>query len=149
MPVVTDDEAKVIERKRKLEDNRPWNGYRLFSGGHVYEDRDGKEHSVFPPAIVESQEDLAARWPEKFQRLTEAEVAFQRAAQAGAGAQPHRLPAQEVKLADDQQKKPMILGEDALKLMTVKELRQHAEAEEIDLGKAQTKEEILKVLLGK
>ena len=111
-----------------------WTKYILLSGSHSQIDKDGvhrlyrRGELTLPPPVVESEYNLAAKWPEKFRRYD--------------AYMPDERPQQE-------QAPGLLDGGSmmkALEKMDVKNLIEWAEGEEIDLKGEKGKDGILKII---
>lgn len=110
--------------------------YRLLAGQHIQTDTDGKERKHVQGEVFESEQDLlhhnAMGMRPKFEqvdRLTP--IGFAQAPQQSSSVATANLTDKEF---------------DTLKVMSVDELKKWSKEEEINLGTAKTKEEILKTI---
>src|SRR5262252_6597260 len=107
----------------------------LLAGVH-YENVEGVEMEFRPPAVFETDGDLAERWPEKFRRVQEFEVTQGRPVYAStpSATAPTTTPAPATPVPDTGR---------SLDQLTAKELRAVAEAEEISVPDNASKEQLL------
>lgn len=124
---------------------------KLLVGRHVQTDADGVERMYSAPAVLDNPQDLAKRWPEKFERVFESAHAvdmtkpvegetFEQFAErmqsyiAGAKAQASA----KVEAA--------VAAVSTLDAMTDDELLRMAEEEEIDISKAANRADVVQTL---
>lgn len=147
-----------------------WQYFRLLAGEHIGNNEEGKETYYATGSVVPSESDLEKRWPEKFRRVDGETYKAARAGfgtptegksaeelrhtapaaptQSGAlidrGAQPS--PAAHASVGSD--KAPDYTEEDlaTFDTMTVQELKDYAAEEDISLGGAGRKDEIVKTI---
>lgn len=98
-------------------------------------------HAKDPRAnVVESDVNLAARWPEKFDLMsTEDDEGF---------SADEPVPGPKEDKPKKEQGQETTITEDELRGMTKQELQQFADDNEIDMSGAKTKEDMINVLLG-
>jgi hypothetical protein len=129
-------------------------------------DRFRHEHEkrYYQGDIVESDHDLREEFPEKFMLVDELVVAQGSPFQRQPGETEEQFAERMVKIAErakaaaatggeaaekSKREKNAIAEDDTYTAMTIEELRKHAAEEEIDLGGARTRDQILRVLRSK
>lgn len=127
--------------------------YKLIAGGHVQDDPGGKKDErtgrvvdcrFGPGDIVESKDNLAALWPEKFQPVfSEGVSGLDRQMGESARQYAKRLQVMAQQAAKDADEE---LTSDTLENMTDKELKAYADENEINIGTAKTRADMLKIL---
>ena len=110
--------------------------FRLMVCSHVANNGGGEERLWNPGDVIESKRDLERRWPEKF-------IWFRDDEPLSAGID------QTVKPDDELEEEGGIAvatARDDLDSKTIQQLRELAEAEEINLGAAKNKEDIIRLI---
>ena len=118
---------------------------RLKEGMHIQNDKDGNEVTYVAPATFECENDLAKRWPEKFERATFDEPPTdpfsQKSGETFAEYQRRLNDEMSKRVADAHQRQLSTLD-----TMSLEELRKHCAEEEIDISGAESREQVLEVV---